>query len=135
MKLVVFMTVVLVLIGFGTFDGFEKIGKDLMRDSKKSYYQHVDKSYEDNLSVKIFYTVATPVYNEDPHVVIACIYGLYPAHGKEAQYLSRGHCIHKSDILLLRGCDISESIDADEHWNDRVERNVIHSVYCNGNDT
>ena len=33
-----FMTVGLVLIGIGTFDGFEKIGKDLMRDNKNSYY-------------------------------------------------------------------------------------------------
>lgn len=33
-----FMTLGLVLIGIGTFDGFEKFEKDLIRESKKSYY-------------------------------------------------------------------------------------------------
>lgn len=33
-----FIAVGLVLIGIGTFDGFEKIGKDLISEHKKSYY-------------------------------------------------------------------------------------------------
>lgn len=46
-----FISVGLILIGIGTFDGFEKIGQDLISEHKKSYYDGLYLTAGDSIVV------------------------------------------------------------------------------------